>query len=1010
MSGSCVHELFEAQVGKTPEAVALIDDETGAELTYAELDGRAERLAHRLRGLGVGPERCVGLCLHRGADMMVALLAVLKAGGAYVPLDPDYPADRLAYMLSDAAASVVITSRKLAGRLGAYHGALVYAEDECPEPGHASNIQVHPDNPAYVMYTSGSTGMPKGVVVPHRGVVNRLLWGRERFVLRPGERLLQKTPYSFDVSVPELFWPLSCGATVVMARPGGHRDPAYLARVITEREIAVVHFVPSMLRAFLAEPFGALPSLRTMQCTGEVLTGDLVTIVDQRIGCEVHNLYGPTEASIEVTAEHCVPGRPVTIGTAITATRTYVLDEDFLPVNEGQLCLAGVQVTRGYHNRPGLTAERFVPNPHEPGGRLYLTGDLVRRLPGGSIDYLGRLDQQVKIRGNRVELGEIEAALADDPAVAAAAVLAQESKAGDQRLIAYLVPSGEGLDRAGIDSARARLSRRLPDYMIPAVWLTIPELPLSVSGKIDRKGLPDPGTARPDLSQDYLAPRTATEHALADIWQDVLDVTSVGVRDAFLDLGGQSLSATMICSRVRQALGAELTMDALLTAGTVERLGRIVDEAATPATRIPPSTRPGHDFPLSSAQQQLWLLDRMAPGRADHNLYESYRLRGDLDADALRLALADTTARHAALRTTFHERDGLPYQRIEQGVPVLLERLEVAAPDVAAAIGEAANEPFSLAEGPPVRMRLLRLGPGDHVVVVVIHHIVADDWSMDVFWRDLCAYYAARTSESAPELAPLPIRYADYACWQREHPPGLEYWLEHLKGAPLELELPADHPRGMPGREAVVELRLPEQTMRAVAATSKAAGATAYMTMLAAYAATVGLACGRDDFVLGTFVGNRTSVETENLVGLFVNPLALRMSWEGDPSFTELLSRVREVALGAYRHQDTPFDQLVAALRPRRDLTRNPVAQVGFQSLGAPSRRVTLPGLECAPVLAGQSGTTFDLLTIVRDDLVEVHYRPDLFTEQSVRGFGDRFAAVLATTAGQPEIRLSCLV
>ncbi|WP_433257630.1 amino acid adenylation domain-containing protein [Streptosporangium sp. CA-135522] len=1020
MRSPCVHELFEAQVSKTPDALAVIDDEVDGETSYAELNLRANRLAHQLRALGVGPESCVGVCLHRGTDMLVVLLAVLKAGGAYVPLDPDYPADRLAYMVADSGAPVVITSRKLEGSVGDYSGVLVYVEDECagrednPRPG------AHPDNPAYVMYTSGSTGRPKGVVVAHRGVVNRIVWGQEYFGLSSGERLLQKTPYSFDVSVPELFWPLSYGATVVMARPGGHRDPAYLARVINERNISNVHFVPSMLRAFLATPFGALPTLRRLMCTGEALPGDLVAAVYERIGCDVYNLYGPTEATIEVTAAHCLPGESVTIGLPIANTRAHVLDEDFQPVEEGQLCLAGVQLARGYHRRPGLTADLFVPDPHatEPGARLYQTGDLVRRLPDGSIDYLGRLDQQVKIRGNRVELGEIEAALADHPAVAAAAVTCQAGKAGDQRLIAYLVPAEDGADPLRIDSMREWLSRRLPEYMIPTVCVTIGEVPMSVSGKIDRKSLPDPGTARPELDQSYLAPRTSTERALSEIWQDVLEVSPVGVRDAFLDLGGQSLAATAVCARIRQALGAEVSIDAMLTAATVERLGEIVDSAATPVSSIPLAGHRDTGIPLSSAQQQLWLLDRLAPGSADHNLYESYRLRGDLDPDALRLALAGTMARHHVLRTTFPERDGLPYQLVGRDSPVPFEvrDLEGSAAGERAAlvmIEEESLRPFSLADGPLVRMLLLRLGAADHILLVVMHHIVADDWSLDVFWRDLCACYRAEIMGNQPELAPLPIQYADYACWQRERSvdSGLDYWRAHLDGVPLELELPLDHPRGAQGAsaEAVVELTLPAETMRTVAVTSKASGATPFMTMLAAYVATISLSTGRDDFVIGTFAGNRTRIETENLVGLFVNTLALRMRCAGDPSFAELLGRVRSAALGAYRHPDTPFDRLVTVMRPPRDLSRNPIVQVGFQSLGARTSRVALPGIVCSPVRAGQSGTTLDLLTIVRDDTVEVHYRRDLFTQATADTFAGDFAAVLAAGAGQPEIRLSGL-
>jgi amino acid adenylation domain-containing protein len=593
VSSPCVHELFEAQVARTPDAIAVIGCDASA--SYVELNGRANRMAHQLRSLGVGPESRVGVCLHRGIDMVVTLLAVLKAGGGYVPLDPDYPTDRLAYMLADSAAPVVITSRALAAAFSyAYRGVLVYAEDPISASTGNPSALAHPDNPAYVMYTSGSTGQPKGVVVPHAGVVNRILWGQGRFRLDATDRLLQKTPYSFDVSVPEFFWPLATGATVVMARPGGHRDPGYLVRVLNDQRITTVHFVPSMLRAFLAEPSGELPSLRRMLCSGEALTADLVSAVHDRLGCELYNLYGPTEASIEVTATRCHPDTPVTIGRAIANTRTYVLDPDLTPVPEdaaGQLCLAGVQLARGYHNQPRLTAERFVPDPHAtaPGERLYLTGDLVRRMPDGSIDYLGRIDHQVKVRGNRVELGEIESALVDDPEVSAAAVTVHNGTTGEQRLVAYVAPAGAGIE---VGAVRARLSRRLPDYMIPAMWVTLDELPLTASGKTNRKALPDPGSRRPELAEAYVSPRTETEERLAEIWESVLELSPIGVRDGFLDLGGQSLAATRICARVRQTFGSHLSTGDLLTAATVEQLARVVESSGEPSAPIPPPILP----------------------------------------------------------------------------------------------------------------------------------------------------------------------------------------------------------------------------------------------------------------------------------------------------------------------------------------------------------------------------------------------------------------------------------
>ncbi|WP_371502655.1 amino acid adenylation domain-containing protein [Kitasatospora sp. NBC_00374] len=1053
MSERCIHELFEAQVARTPHAIALIVGDTAAtatELSYRDLDRRADRLAHRLRSLGVGPELPVGVCLHRGVELLVTLLAVLKAGGAYVPLDPDYPADRLAYLLEDSAAPLVVTDRRLAEGFAAYHGVVVHADDEdtaaaegtdtaategadsaAARDGRARPMAPAPANPAYAIYTSGSTGRPKGVVVPHAGVVNRLAWAQEWFPLAVGDRVLQKTPYSFDVSVPELFWPLANGATVVMARPGGHRDPRYLAQVIGEHRITTVSFVPSMLRAFLAEPVGPLPSLRRILCSGEALTADLVSAAHEHLGCDVFNLYGPTEASVESTGVRCLPGEPVTIGHAVPGTRALVLDAELRAVPDltpGQLCLAGVQLARGYHGRPGLTADRFVPDPYAatPGERLYLTGDLVRRLPDGAIVYLGRMDQQVKIRGNRVELGEIETALSADPAVAAVAVTAPATVGGEQRLAAYLVPSVEECDLAAV---RARLAGRLPDYMIPTVWITLDTLPLTSSGKIDRNALPDPGSARPALAAAYLPPRTKTEQIVAEIWETVLEFAPVGLDDGFLDLGGHSLAATRICARIRRALNCDLSVEDLLTHRTVQDLAALVDRAAArpgPVQGIPATVREaGYRHELSFAQQRLWLLDQFTPGSTDYLMLEAYRLTGPLDPEALRAALGDTIARHQALRATFGAVDGVPYQVVsEAGTPpfetVSLEGAEDSG--VAAAIDRELRLPIRLDRGPLLRMTLLRVAEASHVVVLVIHHIVADDWSLDVFWQGLAAYYQARANGRGPAvLDPLAVQYPHYVAWQRSLPQRtalreqLERRRAQLAPVPPVLDLPTDFPRAelRDSVDRVVGFELPAATVREVDAVARGAGATPFMVLLAVFAAALADLSGQDDFLVGTFAGNRTSTETEPLVGLFVNTLALHMDCAGDPGFAELVARVRSASLAAYRHQEVPFDQLVSALRPPRDLTRNPLVQVAFQLLTQQPDRLALPGVSVEPVRAAQGGNVLDLLLTVRPDgdrlIGELHYRADLFTPETAQALADRLARTARAAAERPELPLSAL-
>jgi amino acid adenylation domain-containing protein len=545
--------LVEAQVRRTPDAVAVVSGD--AEVSYADLDAAANRLARHLRARGIGAGSVVGVRLHRGVDLVVALLGVMKAGAAYLPLDPDLPEERLAFMLSDSGAALVLASGTDVDRPG--------------ESGADLALPGSPDAPAYVMYTSGSTGRPKGVVVGHRGVVNRLRFGLAEYPLTAADRVLQKTPYSFDVSVPEIFCPLAAGATLVMAKPGGHRDPAYLVDLIRSAGITSVHFVPSMLRAFLAEPFDALPSVRLLFCSGEALTADLVRAVHERLSCALHNLYGPTEASIEVTAVECRPGEPVTIGRPLPGVETRIVDADLRAVPEGELLLGGVQVAHGYLGRPALTAERFVPNPFGGGDRLYRTGDRVRREADGTITYLGRLDNQVKVRGNRVELGEIEAALAAHPALAAAVVTLS---GGD--LVAYLVPAGP---RPAVVALREFLARTLPDYMVPSRWLALPELPVTSSGKADRAALPV--DAPPWEEVVHEPPASPVEEAIAEVLAEVLGVDRVGRHEDFFERGGHSLLVTRVVALLGERFPVEVPVAAVFEYPTVAGLADTVHAA-----------------------------------------------------------------------------------------------------------------------------------------------------------------------------------------------------------------------------------------------------------------------------------------------------------------------------------------------------------------------------------------------------------------------------------------------
>ncbi|MDT0527965.1 amino acid adenylation domain-containing protein [Micromonospora sp. DSM 115977] len=580
----CLHELFEEQVRRTPDAIAVVSDERT--VRYAELDREADRLARRLRAAGVRAESVVGVCLHRGVDLVVALLGVLKAGGAYLPVEPDQPADRIRYLLTDSEATTVVTGPGVDHEpLAAATGAPIRVDDDHrglpdgdPEP------VVGPANAAYVIYTSGSTGRPKGVVVEHRAIVNRVRWMPDALGADGGV-VLQKTPYGFDVSVCELFSPLTTGATLVTARPGGHRDPAYLARVVAERQVTSIRFVPSMLRAFLdVLPAGrtSLPSIRRVLCSGEALPADLVAAAHDRLDCEVVNLYGPTEAAVEVTSTRCLPGEAVTIGRPVVNTRTYIVDGELRPVpvgEPGELVLAGIQLARGYLGRPGLTAACFVPDPFadRPGQRMYRTGDRARYLPDGSIEYLGRRDQQVKIRGFRIELGEIEAVLGQHPAVRAAVVDVHHGAVGGPQLVAYLLPAGT--EPADHRAVRAYLAERVPGHMVPQSWVTLDELPLTGSGKVDRRRLPEPAPAGPVADGPTVAPRTPTERAVAEVWAEVLGVDRCGTHDDFFDLGGHSLLATQVVALLHERFPVDLPVSAVFEAPTVAELATVLQRA-----------------------------------------------------------------------------------------------------------------------------------------------------------------------------------------------------------------------------------------------------------------------------------------------------------------------------------------------------------------------------------------------------------------------------------------------
>ncbi|MCP2253723.1 non-ribosomal peptide synthase domain TIGR01720/amino acid adenylation domain-containing protein [Prauserella aidingensis] len=1035
-------DLLDAQARRSPDAVAVIEGER--QLSYADLHARADHLAAQLRTAGAGPDRVVGVLLPRSADLVVTLLAVLESGAAYLPLESHLPDDRLALMLHDAAVCCVVTTTALAGRLPDDVPALrLDALPTEPPPVFEPVARPGPDNLAYVIYTSGSTGTPKGVGVPHRGIANRLQWMQAEYQLTGTDRVLQKTPYGFDVSVWEFFWPLITGASVVVAKPDGHTDPAYLISEIVARGVTTVHFVPSMLDALLAHPAAGQcgTTLRHIMCSGEALPGTTMEKCLSVIGAPLYNLYGPTEASVDVTAWTARPGHNrVPIGSPIWNTRTYILDARLMPVPPGvtgEIYLAGTQLARGYLARPGLSAERFTADPYGPAGtRMYRTGDLGHWNDNGTITYLGRTDHQVKIRGQRVELGEIEAVLARHPSVQRIAVVVREDRPGDQRLTAYVVPHADTGSESLTEALRAHSEAQLPGYMTPGTFITLDALPLTTNGKLDHAALPTPGHTATGRE-----PCTRTEQLLASLFGEVLGVADIGADDDFFALGGHSLLATKLVGHLRSVAGVDVPMRAVFDAPTVAELAAHVDVHGAGGTGLPSITareRP-ELVPSSFAQQRLWFLNRLDEAGGLYNIPIPLRLRGTLDRDALFTALGDVLARHEPLRTVFDEDDAvvgglrqIPL-RAEEARRRLLDSVETELCGESALperLVDAANHRFDLATELPIRPSLLELGPTEHVLLLVVHHIAGDGWSLAPLLTDLRDSYRARLAGSAPDLDEPAVEYADFAVWQRESlgdvdTPGsvlahqAEFWRAELAGLPDVLSLPTDHPRPAIAtyRGGRVPFTLSEEDYAGIAALARTSRASVFMVLQAAIGAMLTRLGVGTDVPLGTVVAGRHDEALDTLVGSFVNTLVLRTDTSGNPTFTELLNRVRRTDLAAFSNQDMPFERLVDLLNPERSLARHPLFQVLLVLQNTPQPELDLPGLDVEPEDLPATVSKFDLWFDLRETFDdqgeacgltgEIEYAADLFEPRTVRLLGERLVRLLRDVVAAPDTRLA---
>ncbi len=1043
---ACLHELFQTQATLTPDRAALRFEER--ELTYRELNEKSNRLAHALIRGGLPHGALVGLCLERGAEMIVALLAIFKAGGAYVPLLADQPKPRLAQQLAGVAA--LVTEEKFLDRLPGFTGETICLDRDSwrEQPATDPALNSHPADLAYVIYTSGSTGTPKGVAVRHSNLVNYAWFIKGLLKLDSEAEGLQFATVSTlaaDLGNTCIYPSLISGGCLHVIAHDTATDSGRLRDYAAKHPYDVLKIVPSHLAALLdSDGGGEVLPRKYLLLGGEAFSRQLLGKISAlHPACEILNHYGPTETTVGSLTlalktyhpEKLVPTLP--IGGPIANTSVYVLDARQQPVPPGvagELYIAGAGVTAGYLNQPELTDERFLPDPFvgTADRKMYRTGDVVRYLPEGQVEFLGRADDQVKIRGYRVELGEVETILSAHEGVKQAVVVAgldERGERGEKRLIAYVTAHRE--QTLKLDELRAWLKEQLPDHMVPAAMMVLPRLPLTANGKVDRRNLPEPPEEQAH-GKEYAAPQSPTEALIAGLWGEILRRDAVGLDDNFFDIGGHSLLATQVVSRMRRSLEIDIQLRAMFDAPTVRQMAAIVDRARRegdsplppPLVRVP-RDRP---LPLSFVQQRLWVIDRLQPGNPVYNIPRILRMKGSLNLDALQKALHEIVRRHESQRTVFPASGGEPVQVITDTLPapVTLEDLsglpeEEREAEARRLAGEEARRPFDLINGPLARHRLLRLAPDDHIFLLTVHHIISDGWSAGIFFQELSALYEAFTRGKPSPLPALAIQCADYAVWQRQWLRGevltklVAWWREHLKGAPPVLELPADRPRSeklsYQGASEIVPFS--PELASTLNAFSRKEDVTLFITLLAGFQALLSRLTNQEQIVVGTDVANRTAVEVEPLIGCFINVLALHTDLSGNPTFRELLGRVRKVALGAWAHQDIPFDKLVEELQPERSSSRNPIVQVLFVMQNIPAPKREMAGLELVSFPMPVKYSKFDLAVFMTEREGKLSgywvYSSDLFDRATILRFAGQFERLLTNAAAAPDTRISDL-
>jgi amino acid adenylation domain-containing protein len=1030
----CLHQMFETQVERSPDAIACVFE--NERLTYSELNGRANQVAHMLQGRGVSVGQRVGLFIERSLNMMIGLLGIQKSGAAYVPLDPSYPTERLRFTLEDAQVRVILTQQTLLTAMPEHQAEVVCLDRDRTilEQLSTNNPDsgVRPDNLVYVIFTSGTTGRPKGVQVPHGAVVNLLTFMAKELQMGSSDVFPALASFAFDMCIPELYLSLVSGGQTVIGTKNLASNGEELAVLLRKTGATIVHATPTTWNLLLEAGFTGKGLKRVIGA--EPLPRELCTRLLEADG-SLYNFYGPTETTVWSAFHHfCSPAEPIVVGRPLANTQIYILDKMLQPTPvgvPGEIHIAGDGVTCGYLNRPDLTAAKFIADPfsQNTSARMYKTGDLGRFLPDGRIEFQGRVDNQVKVRGYRIELGEIETVLGSHPSVQECVVIAREEVQGDKRLVSYVVPAaGTRIDPSEL---RQWVKDRLPDYMVPVAWVEMPRMPLSPNGKVDRKSLPVPEYVRPELSSTFQQAGTPTEEVIVGIWAEILKLDQVGLQDDFFELGGHSLLATQVVSRIRQTFQVELPLRILFEdpnvaalAVRVENLQRQTNGLKSPAIQPTLRNRP---LPLSFAQQRLWFLDQLEPNNPLYNVPYIVRMKGVLQPELLDKSLQEIIRRHETLRTTFQMLNDEPVQIIASELNVPYYFTDLTAQDstdreayVRYLVVEEVKRPFDLKTGPLLRAALFKLDEQDHVFVLNTHHIISDRWSLGVLSQELAALYEAYDANLPSPLTDLPIQYVDYAVWQREFMAGsvlhdqLNYWKQELEGAPPILALPTDRPRQSAEDfwGATYKQPLAAELVSRLRALSRQNSVTFFMTLIAGFQILLARQAGQDDIVLGTDLANRTQLETERLIGFFVNLLPIRGRLQGDPTFQQILARVRETSLGAYAHQDIPFDKLVEELQPERSLTHNPLVQVLFVMQNTPQVASEFGGLTIGP-LGVNSSSRFDLVLFVNDPdgspSTTWMYNPNLFDASTIERMAHLYEVLLQKVTADPSICLSSL-